>query len=99
MIVGLLGISDVVFGAALGVAWLLILAATIYRYRRDTLAEHKAALMTSGAAFWLAFSLIQLEPAVSGPPERLLGALTVACLIGGTAAGYRWWQTRGNPNS
>lgn len=91
---GLLGLSDVEVGAAIGVPWLLILVATLYRYRRGTLEPPKAAIMVSAAAFWLGYAFLRIGDGVSGTAEILVGLLALGCLAAGVVAGYRWWTTR-----
>lgn len=91
---GLLGLSDVEVGSALGAAWLLILATTLYRYRRGTLEPPKAAIMVSASAFWLGYALLRIADGVTGTAELLVGALAIGCLLAGVVAGYRWWTIR-----
>lgn len=91
---GLLGLSDVEIGAALGVAWLLILVATLYRYRRGTLEPPKTAIMVSASAFWLGYAFLRIGDGVAGLAEILVSALALGCLLAGVVAGYRWWTIR-----
>ncbi len=94
LVPGLLGVSDATLGVVLAVAWLLILAATAYRYRRGTLAGPKAALMTASVGVWLGFSFLQIATAVDGPAELLVVGVAAGCFVAGIAAGYRWLTTR-----
>jgi len=90
----LLGVSDATLGVALAVAWLLVLAGTIYRHRQGEWSRARAYGAGSAAGLWLGFSLLQISSGVSGTVELLVYGVAVGCFVAGVGAGARWWSNR-----
>ncbi|QKY21798.1 hypothetical protein B4589_015345 (plasmid) [Halolamina sp. CBA1230] len=94
MVPALFGVPDPTLGAVLAIAWLFVLAGTVYRYVRGNQSREQFYLVLSTGACWLAYSLLQVSGGVTGTAEVGLVALAVGILLGGFGAGALWWRSR-----
>jgi hypothetical protein len=90
----LLGLSDVVTGGALAVAWLFLLGLVFYRYRTGSASRRRTYLLSMGALFWIAFGLLQVGGSLSGTRGTAVEAVAIGSVLAGGLAGFRWWQVR-----
>ena len=64
-----LGFSDPTLGAALAIAWSVVLAIVAFRYRSGATSRERFYLTLSMGSFWLAYSLLRLSTATESPIE------------------------------
>jgi len=81
----------------LALAWLVVLFAAAFRYRRGSLPPVRALLVVGSALVWLAYSLTQLASFLAPPFDDVLVAVAAVLLLAGGSLFARWWQRRGEP--
>ncbi|GGL49629.1 hypothetical protein [Halocalculus aciditolerans] len=80
--------------AALALAWALILAGTLYRYRIGTRTRRATDGWAAVSLVWFAYSLNRLGDYTTGALDVALDAVAIVSLVAATALGVRWWRTR-----
>jgi hypothetical protein len=83
-------VPDWGLGTAVGIAWTVVLAATVYEYRTGSRSRRRFYQTICVGSFWVAYSLLQLSTAVAGVAEIAIVALAVGCVPVGIVAGVRW---------
>lgn len=86
--------TNATLGLALATGWLVVFGVGVYQYRRARRSRERVYMIASVTAVWLAFSLVQVAPILTGGGETAVVAIAVALLCVGVATGVRWWQRR-----
>jgi len=91
-VIAFFGFSDATLGAALAVAWIIVLAITVYRYSTGTGSRKRLYAVVSMGLLWLSYSLLQISTIVAGLAEITIvgGAVVLFCI--GLVAGVRSWR-------